>query len=151
MRARAPWMPTSSSSAMARSRASACETGLCVRIVSTIWSPTRYSGLRLVSGSWNTMPMRAPRNLRISSGGALSMRCPPSRTSPPVMRPGGSSRPITAAPVSDLPAPDSPTTPSTSPAAMSNDTPSTATSLPRRPRKATSRLRTDRTGSLIAT
>ena len=79
------------------------------------------------------------------------MRCPSSRTSPPVMRPGGSSRPITAAPVSDLPAPDSPTTPSTSPAAMSKETPSTATSLPRRPRKATSRLRTDRTGSLIAT
>ena len=34
------------------------------------------------------------------------MRCPSSRTSPPVMRPGGSSRPITAAPVSDLPAPE---------------------------------------------
>ena len=34
---------------------------------------------------------------------------------PPAMRPGGSSRPMTAAPVSDLPAPDSPTTPSTSP------------------------------------
>ena len=30
-----------------------------------------------------------------------------------------------AAPVSDLPAPDSPTTPSTSPGAMSNDTSST--------------------------
>ena len=44
------------------------------------------------------------------------MRCPASRISPPVMRPGGSSRPITAAPVSDLPAPDSPTTPRISPA-----------------------------------
>ena len=31
------------------------------------------------------------------------------------MRPGGSSRPMIAMPVSDLPAPDSPTTPSTSP------------------------------------
>ena len=54
-------------------------------------------------------------------------------------------------PVSDLPAPNSPTTPSTSPAAMSNETPSTATSLPRRPRNATSRLRTERTGSVMAT
>ena len=38
------------------------------------------------------------------------------------MRPGGSSRPMIAAPVSDLPAPDSPTTPSTSPGAISNET-----------------------------
>ena len=38
---------------------------------------------------------------------------------PPAMRPGGSSRPMMAAPVSDLPAPDSPTTPRTSPGAMS--------------------------------
>ena len=43
------------------------------------------------------------------------MRSPDSRTSPPAMRPGGSISPITAAPVTDLPAPDSPTTPSTSP------------------------------------
>ena len=34
---------------------------------------------------------------------------------PPAMRPGGSMKPMIAAPVSDLPAPDSPTTPSTSP------------------------------------
>ncbi len=40
--------------------------------------------------------------------------------------------PITAAPVSDLPAPDSPTTPSTSPAAISKETSCTAVSVPRR-------------------
>ena len=34
---------------------------------------------------------------------------------PPAMRPGGSSRPMIALPVSDLPAPDSPTTPKISP------------------------------------
>ena len=40
------------------------------------------------------------------------------RISPPAMRPGGSSRPMIAAPVSDLPAPDSPTTPRISPGAI---------------------------------
>ena len=37
-----------------------------------------------------------------------------------------------AAPVRDLPAPDSPTTPSTSPGSMDKEIPSTATSVPRR-------------------
>ena len=37
-----------------------------------------------------------------------------------------------AAPVSDLPAPDSPTTPRISPGAMSNEMSSSATSVPRR-------------------
>ncbi len=60
------------------------------------------------------------------------MRWPSSRISPAAMRPGGSSRPMMAVPVSDLPAPDSPTTPSTSPGAMSKETSSTATSVPRR-------------------
>ena len=77
------------------------------------------------------------------------MRRPLKRTSPARMRPGGSIRPMTAAPVSDLPAPDLPTTPSTSPAAMSNDTPSTAVSVPRRVGKPTFRSRTDRTGSVM--
>src|SRR4026208_1633273 len=68
------------------------------------------------------MPMRRPRPLRISSGDRVSMRWPPRAPPPPMMRPGGSSRPMTAAPVSDLPAPDSPTTPRTPPAAMSTET-----------------------------
>ena len=50
------------------------------------------------------------------------MRRPARRISPSAMRPGGSIRPMIAAPVSDLPAPDSPTTPSTSPGAMVNET-----------------------------
>ena len=46
------------------------------------------------------------------------------------MRPGGSIRPITAAPVMDLPAPDSPTTPRISPGAMSKDTSSSTCTGP---------------------
>jgi hypothetical protein len=68
-----------------------------------------------VSGSWNTAPISRPRIRRISDGGRPSILRPSSRISPPAMRPGGSISPMTAAPVIDLPAPDSPTTPSTSP------------------------------------
>ena len=78
------------------------------------------------------------------------MRSPLSRISPPAMRPGGSISPITAVPVIDLPAPDSPTTPSTSPGAMSKDTPSIAVSRPRRLLNWTLRSRTLRVGSVMA-
>src|SRR6201991_4865740 len=65
------------------------------------------------------------------------------------MRPGGSIRPITASPVTDLPALASPPTPSTSPLAISNETPSIARRLLRRVTNSTLRLRTERTGSVM--
>src|SRR6202011_3036099 len=65
------------------------------------------------------------------------------------MRPGGSIRPITASPVTDFPAPDSPTTPSTSPLAMSKEIPSMARSVLWRVTNSTRRLRTERTGSVM--
>src|SRR5712691_8141067 len=77
------------------------------------------------------------------------MRRPSSRISPEAMRPGGSSRPMMALPVSDLPAPDSPTTPKTSPGAMSNDTSSTASKVPRRVGNSTRRFFTSRSGGLL--
>ncbi len=52
-----------------------------------------------------------------------------------------------AAPVSDLPAPDSPTTPSTSPGAIDNEMSSTATSVPRRVGNSMRRLRTSSKGA----
>ncbi len=80
------------------------------------------------------------------AGGRLSMRLPSNRMRPPAMWPGGSSRPMMAAPVSDLPAPDSPTTPSTSPSPMAKEMPSTAITVPRRVAKATRRSSTCRSG-----
>jgi hypothetical protein len=78
------------------------------------------------------MPILRPRIRRILSGGRASMRVPSSHISPAAMRPGGSISPMIAAPVIDLPAPDSPTTPSTSPASMEKLTSSTATRAPDR-------------------
>ena len=54
-----------------------------------------------------------------------------------------------ALPVSDLPAPDSPTTPRTSPGAMSKETSSTASSVPRRVGNSTLRFFTSRSGGLL--
>ena len=44
---------------MALARAAAPRSAVCVSIASTIWSPTRITGFRLVAGSWKIMPMRA--------------------------------------------------------------------------------------------
>jgi len=106
----------------------------------------RVQGLSEVSGSWKIAPMRRPRMRRRPSAGRLSMRSPASRTSPAAIRPGRSSRPMIAMPVRDLPAPDSPTTPSTSPRSMEKDTSSTATSVPRRVGNSTRRFFTSSRG-----
>ena len=150
MRASAAGMPVSWSSSMARRRAAAASRSRCVRMVSTSCCPTVYSGFSEVSGSWKIAPICRPRTRRISCSGRPSMRRPSRRISPPAMRPGGSSRPMIAAPVSDLPAPDSPTTPSTSPAAMSKDTSSSARSVPWRVGNSTRRWRTSSSGPVIA-
>src|SRR5258706_15485922 len=63
------------------------------------------------------------------------------------MRPGGSIRPIIARPVTDFPAPDSPTTPRTSPLAMSKEIPSMARSRLRRGANSTPRIRAGRKAS----
>src|SRR5687768_16902994 len=90
-------------------------------------------------------PILRPRTRRSSSSGRLSMRRPASDTAPPAIRPGGSIRPTTAMPVIDLPAPDSPTTPSTSPGASENETPSTTVSTPCRVANSTRRSATSST------
>src|SRR6185437_12446517 len=87
-------------------------------------------------------PISLPRMRRIAASGRSSMRRPSNRMRPPAMKPGGSSRRMMAAPVSDLPAPDSPTTPSTSPAPIDSEIPSTAVMVPRRVAKATRRSST---------
>src|SRR6187455_341401 len=74
------------------------------------------------------------------------MRRPSKRISPAAIRPGGSSRPMIDAPVSDLPAPDSPTTPRISPGAIEKEMSSSATSVPRRPGNSTRRFVTSSSG-----
>ncbi len=77
------------------------------------------------------------------------MRRPLRKISPLAMRPGGSSKPMIAAPVSDFPAPDSPTTPNTSPGAIENETLSTAFKTPRLVGNSMCKFLTSRTGCVI--
>src|SRR5690606_11888904 len=135
----------------ARRRACARDSFRCRRIVSTSCAPMVNSGWRLVSGSWKMAPIRLPRIFSSSRSDRLSMRWPPRRISPSAIWPGGSISPSVARPVIDLPAPDSPTTPSISPLRIVSDTSDTALTVPVRVGKATRRLRTYRTGaSMVA-
>src|SRR5438552_8076166 len=75
------------------------------------------TGLRLVIGSWKTMPIRLPRRLRIASGASVRMSPPSKMMRPAKAREGGlSSRRMMDMAVTLLPQPDSPTSPTVSPA-----------------------------------
>ncbi len=78
-------------------------------------------GLRLENGSWNTTCTR--RRMRPQRAGRKIVDALPSSTTWPAVM--SNSRRI-ARPTVDLPQPDSPTSDSVSPRAISNDTPSTA-------------------------
>ena len=102
-------------------------TGRCVWIVSISCRPIVYSGFergqRILEDRADLAAAHLAHLLVRQVVDAPAFE----RISPPAMRPGGSSRPMIAAPVSDLPAPDSPTTPRISPGAMSNEMSSSAT------------------------
>jgi hypothetical protein len=83
-------------------------------MVSVSCRPTVYSGFSEVSGSWKIAPIWRPR-ICASVVGQVVDALAFEQDLAAAMRPGGSSRPMMAAPVSDLPAPDSPTTPRISP------------------------------------
>ena len=76
---------------------------------------------------------------------------PSNRALPAVTRPARGRIPSSASDVTLLPQPDSPTIPSVSPGAMSNETPLTACTVPRLVQKRTSRSSTTRSGSRATT
>jgi hypothetical protein len=87
--------------------------------------------LRLVIGSWKIIEISLPRIRRISRSLFLTRSWPSKSICPPAMRPGGVAiRRITERLVTDLPEPDSPTTPSVSPLSRWKLTPSTALTVP---------------------
>ena len=104
-----------------------------MRTASAIWSPTVSTGLSEVIGSWKIIAMRLPRMrahlgfVELEEVAALEAHA----AADGARGRGGSSRMIDSA-VTLLPQPDSPTMPSVSPAWTSNDTPSTARTMPSR-------------------
>ena len=103
----------------------------CAWIVSPICRPTRITGLSEAAGSWKIMPISLPRTRRISPRADRADRGRSSRSARRRSRPGsGTSRMMDRASI-DLPQPDSPTMPTTSPRATAKETPSTASTRPR--------------------
>jgi predicted glycosyltransferase len=132
-----------------RRRASAAETLSCANTVSIICVSMRRTGFSVIIGSWKIIAMRLPRRSRSSGSGSLVRSRPLNRIEPPAMRPGASSSPMIENPVTDLPEPDSPTSPRIRPAVTVNETPSTARTVPAWVSKWVLRSRTSRVGALI--
>ena len=122
-------IPTSSSSSIVRSRASARSSPRWWRSTSPICRPTVKTGFSDVIGSWNTNEISRPRTLRRVASSADSRSRPSKRAVPDSCAEAGSSRSSDIA-VTLLPQPDSPTTASTSPGSSENDTRSTACTEP---------------------
>ncbi len=137
-------MPTRSSSSTARARAAEPDMLLWTSNASVIWSPTVKIGVSDDSGSWNTIASSLPRSFDRSSS-PLPMSSSPCSLIDPVSVAVSGSRPMIASDVTDLPEPDSPTMPSTSPAARSKLTPRTARTAPASEGKLTVRSWTLRT------
>ena len=89
----------------------------CASTVSIICVSMRSTGFSVIIGSWKIIAMRSPRNrahrIVARAEQIVALRA---RTRPPTMRPGGSTSPMIEKPVTVLPEPDSPTSPSTLPA-----------------------------------
>src|SRR5258706_5270721 len=86
--------------------------------------------------------MRSPRIWRICSDVSVSRSWPAYVIEPAAMRPGGdATRRMIDSAVTDLPEPDSPTTPSVPRSGISNDTPSTARTVPCSVRNSVTRSR----------
>ena len=91
------------------------DTSSCARMASAICTPIVYTGFSEVIGSWKTIAIRLPR----TSASSFSLS-PSSSPAAERHRAGDLGRaraadPCTAIDVTDLPEPDSPTMPSTSP------------------------------------
>ncbi len=117
-----------------------------IRRASAIWSPTVKIGVSAESGSWKTIAMRRPRMDARSVSRRPISSVPRNRMEPATRACGGNS-PMVASADTDLPDPDSPTIPSTSPVATSKLTPRTAATRPASLGNDTSRSRTCRTAS----
>src|SRR5712691_2468373 len=107
----------------------------------------RNTGLSAVIGSWKISEISAPRTDCISRSPSVRRSRPLKRTRPPAIRPGGCTSRMIDKAVTDLPLPDSPTSPSVSPAPISKLTSSTAATGPRVVSKTVVRRSTDRRGS----
>ena len=122
-------MSTRASAATASAQASSFDTRPCARRASAICRPTEWTGFIELIGSWKIIATSAPRRSRSVAADAPTSSRPSNRIDPVTRAEGGSSR-GTAMSDTDLPEPDSPTTPSTSPGSTVKPTSRTAWTSP---------------------
>ena len=134
-------MPTRSSSSAARASAARFDSPKCVWSASRICRPIVSTGFSAVIGSWKIIAISRPRTTRSSRSLIWSRSRPSNCAVPPATRPGTGQEPEQREAVTLLPQPDSPTIPSVSPGAMSNEIPLTASIVPRRVQNSTRRSR----------
>ena len=92
-------------------------------------------------GSWKIIEISLPRMARISFSGNVTRSRPRNSIWPDSMRPGGGTRRRRESAVMLLPQPLSPTSPTVTPSGTSNETSSTALSVPVSVRKLVTRFR----------
>ena len=110
-------MPTESSRSRASCMAADRFIPRCRSSTSVTWIPMGTTGFSEDSGSWKIIARSRPRRSRMSSSGSDSRSVPSNFTEPVMVDPRlGSSRMI-ASEVTDLPQPDSPTSPTVCPGA----------------------------------
>ena len=119
--------PTRSRSSVTRARTSAAPRPSCALTGSAMMSPTRMRGLSELYGSWKTTWTLRRYSCRSAPLRSATL-CPSNAMVPAV----GSSAASTSFDVVVLPHPDSPTSPSVSPAVIVKLIPSTALTTPRR-------------------
>ncbi len=125
-------MPTLASISMTLSSSTSFDQSRWSLNTSRIWRPARCTGFRADPGCWKIIEMCSPRRRRTSSFFRAAMSSPLKRISPATISPGWPIRPMTDSDVTDLPQPDSPTSPRTSPRSIWSDTSSTALTTPSR-------------------
>ena len=141
-------MPTCRSTSTSRSRKAPRRRSVWRRSASASCQPTLKAGLRLVIGSWKIMPISRPRMAFSVRRSARARSRPRNRMAPLAIRVGGSgSRRRTDMAVTLLPQPDSPTSPSTSPGPMANETSSTRRTGPASVATSSVRPSTPRSGA----
>ena len=113
--------PTARSSSTARAVALSLDQPWLSRRDSVRKSPTRRIGLMPARGSWKIIDTSERRRASSRSFEAPRTSQSPTRTEPSITGRSGH-RPRTARAVNDLPEPDSPTSPTTSPLSTCNDT-----------------------------
>ena len=131
------------SSARSRGRASATEPR-CTCGPSAIWSPTRMTGLSAVIGSWKIIAIAPPRTSSEPAGRAVTRSSPSNSTSPPTIYAGAAAGRGSRAASCSCRSPTRRRARAPRPARPSNDTPSTAWTVPRASGSSTRRSRTSR-------